>query len=106
MLSSTKIKQLNLLDIGVINHKNALTHKIEWYITNLFFHGGNANHCHGIKWETFRIDRSGLPEEICKKFTEKHLCQSLFFNKVADAAQGQEIIKVVGTIEVVLSHMM
>ena len=36
--------------------------------------------------------RSSNPEKFCKKgtlrnfakFTEKHLCQSLFFNKVAD----------------------
>ena len=37
-------------------------------------------------------DRNGCPEVFCRKgvlrkfakFTEKHLCQSLFFNKIAD----------------------
>ena len=39
------------------------------------------------------LDRSSCPEVLCKKgvirnfatFTGKHLCQSLFFNKVAGA---------------------
>ena len=43
-------------------------------------------------WVTFSISRSSHPEAFCKKcvlrifakFTGKHLCQSLFFNKVAD----------------------
>ena len=42
------------------------------------------------------IYRSSRPEVFCKKdalrnftkFTGKHLCQSLFFNKVAGAASG------------------
>ena len=44
----------------------------------------------GIEWN-IRLNRSSHPEVFCKKgalknfskFTEKHLCQILFFNKVA-----------------------
>ena len=44
-----------------------------------------------MKWENIRTCRSSRPEVFCKKgvlrnlakFTGKHLCQSLFFKKVA-----------------------
>ena len=53
---------------------------------------GYADMCTWPKSQTACFDGSSRPEVFCKKgvlrnftkFTGKHLCQSLFFNKVAD----------------------
>ena len=55
-----------MLDIWAINHKNVLVHKIEWYITNLFSHGGNAYHCHGINEKYL-----GLTEAVSRRISVK-----------------------------------
>ena len=56
-------------------------------------------YCDWTTWITFQ--RSGCPEVFCKKgvlrnfikFTRKHLCQSLFFDKVAGLRHATLIIK-------------